>query len=279
MSPVQPRDAATVVLLRDSRRGLQTCLLQRSTDLVFAGGAHVFPGGVVEPSDAASGEAVTGISDVAASEQVGVPAGGLCFWSAAVRECLEESGVLPGLDALRTPGGRRIRAARQRLQSGEHTFAEVLDDLGAVIDGSRLRCVSRWITSVGSPRRYDTRFFLAVMPEGQSVQADGSEIVDHRWTTPREALECHLSGEIQLIFPTVRTLSALSTFANVAETFEGLDFGNPAEPLLPEVVEEQHGTYLVLPGDPEGTGGVYDWLTGSPVAGGPVSPATAVDRA
>lgn len=259
-----PRDAATVVLMRDGRDGLEVCLLQRSPRLVFAGGAHVFPGGVLDEVDRSSEEWIGGLTDDVASLRVGVPAGGRAFWVAAVRECLEEAGVLPALEGEPDLGAGLLAAWRHGLSNGRMGLGEALAELGTGIDSSRLRCVARWVTSVDSPRRYDARFFLAIMPEGQSVDPDGHETIDHLWVTPTEALDRHSAGAISLIFPTVRTLFALTRFASAREAFELADLGDPAAPLLPEVVREGDRTYLVLHSDPEGNGGVYDWETGLP---------------
>ncbi len=50
-APAEPRDAATVVLLRPGASGPDVYLLRRQTSMAFAGGMCVFPGGGVDPRD------------------------------------------------------------------------------------------------------------------------------------------------------------------------------------------------------------------------------------
>lgn len=279
-SAVPARDAATVVLLRDGARGPEALLLERTRSASFVPGAHVFPGGMVDPGDLDAAPLVTGISDAQASSLTGVERGGAAFWVAAVRECLEEAGVAPGL----VPGGdgpagdasggvappevapgEAVAGWRRELHRGERPVAGVLLAAGVRIRAGALRCFARWVTPVGSPRRFDTRFFLAAVPEGAEVRPDGVEVVAHEWTTPAEALERFRRAELNMIMPTVRTLAALERFDSVAAALEGLRFGDPSQPLLPEMVE-RHGRRLVrLPADPEGNGGVYDGDTAMPL--------------
>lgn len=137
-------------------------------------------------------------------------------------------------------------------------MAAALDSVGLAIDGAALRCFARWVTPREAPRRYDTRFFVTRMPEGQAVAEDGAELVDHQWLRPAEALRRHRSGELFLIMPTVRTLAALAPFPTVESVMSGLSFGSPGTPLLPEVVQRGGERLLLLEADPEGNGGWYD---------------------
>lgn len=259
--PVVPRDAATVVLLRDGVAGLEACLLQRSTQLDFAAGAHVFPGGAVESADGTV--PVVGIADAVASAQAGVDHGGAVFWAAAVRECFEEAGVIPAVDGV--PVAAELSQMREDLHAGRTSMAALMQRVGAVVDAPRLRCIARWVTPPESPRRYDTRFFLAAMPSGQEVEVDGREVVSHRWVTPSTALRLHRSGEIELIFPTARTLARLQPFDSVDEAMDALVPLDTTRALSPEPVVHDDRQLLALPGDPEGTGGLYDPRTAEPV--------------
>ena len=159
------RDAATVILVRDrpdlAVPDLEVFVVQRSSALVFAPGATVFPGGAVDPSD----------GPVAA--ELGVDE----FRAAAVRECMEESGI--------------------------------------PIDARELVEFARWITPVGAPRRYDTRFFVVRAPEGHDGVHDGSELVASAWMRPAAVLQAYARGEIDLILPTQRSLETLARFDRV----------------------------------------------------------------
>jgi 8-oxo-dGTP pyrophosphatase MutT (NUDIX family) len=250
-----------VVLLRDGSSGIETCLLQRSPELDFAPGAHVFPGGALEASDGLA--PVAGLPDEEASALAGVDRGGLSFWAAAVRECFEEAGVLPALSP--APPAPRLDRLRSDLHDGRLDMAGLLGHLGAVVDAGRLRCIARWVTPPESPRRYDTRFFVAAMPPDQQVDVDGREVVDHRWVTPSEALALHRRGEIDLVFPTARTLARLEAFGTVGETMDTLAPLDTTTALTTEAFAHGERELLVLHGDPEGNGGVYDPLTADPV--------------
>jgi len=156
------RDAATVMLVRD-RPELHVFVLRRNTALDFAPGATVFPGGAVDPIDAA----------VAA--ELGVDE----FRAAAARECLEECGI--------------------------------------PIDARDLVEFARWITPVGAPRRYDTRFFVVRAPDDHEGEHDGSELVASAWMRPADVLRAFAAGEVDLILPTQRSLEVLARFDRVED--------------------------------------------------------------
>ncbi len=265
-------EAATVALLRDSDDGLEVLLLRRTEKAGFVPGAHVFAGGAVDDSDALGTHLVQGVTDAVASSTSGVASGGLRFWMAAVRESLEEAGVAPGVRSA-SPGSQEpvdLGPWRDEVHAGRLSLAGALGAAGARIDGSALRCIARWVTPVWSPRRFDTRFFIASAPEGAEVSHDGSEAVGHEWLRPRDALDAARTGRITMIMPTVRTLAALDAFDTTDRAMAGLRFGDPAEPLLPEMSQAPDGrTLAVLSSDPESNGGVYDSDTGDPVLRSP----------
>lgn len=234
---VSVRPAATLILVRDSLEGPEVLMVRRHPGSVFHGGAWVFPGGAVDPSDA--GVAVQRPTEAGASAALGLPSGGLRFFVAAARECFEEAGVL-----LARPAGRgpfpdldAIRFARHRraLLSGRRTLAEVLDAEGLVLDLSGLHYLSRWVTPPGPPRRFDTRFFVAVAPAGQTASHDSAETVASVWTTPARALEEGSTGEIRLVLPTVRHLEALARYTDTASLLAAAPTLDLAPPVAPEI--------------------------------------------
>jgi hypothetical protein len=160
----------------------------------------------------------------------------------------------PGLGDLRTC-----------LNDGLIDMVGLLGHLGAVVDAGRLRCIARWVTPPDSLRRYDTRFFVAAMPSDQHVDVDGREVVAHRWVTPSEALGLHRRDEIELVFPTARTLARLEAYATVREAMERLAPFDTTTALTTEPFAHGERELLVLHGDPEGNGGVYDSRTADPV--------------
>jgi len=131
---VPVRDAATVMLVRDGSDGLEVFMVRRSLRLVFAGGAHVFPGGAVDDADRGMEAWSVGRTDEQASAALGLGRGGLAFWVAAIRECFEEAGYLLALDAdgdlvhLDDPAtADRFATYRTALCSGETSLGDVCD--------------------------------------------------------------------------------------------------------------------------------------------------------
>lgn len=271
---VPVRDAATVMLLRDAPRGMEVCMLQRNLQSDFVGGAYVFPGGAVDEDDASVEvrSVCAGRTDADASALTGVEWGGLAFWVAAIRESFEEAGLLLACDAhgqpLRLDDSEQIRRFghhRVAVDSGRRRLAEVCVEEDLFLDVGGLHFFSRWVTPLGAPRRYDTRFFVAAAPESQEALHDDREVIGTRWLTPSDALAEHDAGRMTMIFPTVRTMVALERFATAAEVLDHADRQSRVEPVVPMWRDEGGGMRLVLPGDPEGTGGVYDAVTGAPL--------------
>lgn len=272
---VPVRDAATVMLLRDAERGLEVCMLQRNLASDFVGGAYVFPGGAVDDDDRDPRTLAVcrGRTDEQASRLVGSERGGLGFWVAAIRESFEEAGVLLATDAAGQPlrlddtdQVRRFGHHRVAVDSGRRSIAEICVEEELLLDVASLHYFSRWVTPLGAPRRYDTRFFVAAAPEQQLALHEGREVVGTRWLTPSEALHAHASGAMTMIFPTVRTMVALERFERAEQVLDHAAAQAEVEPVLPMLRDEGGGMRLVLPGDPEGTGGVYDAVSGEPLA-------------
>ncbi|HEY8478316.1 MAG TPA: NUDIX hydrolase, partial [Spirillospora sp.] len=174
--PVAARDAATVVVLRDhDRHGLQAFMLRRVRSMAFAPGAYVFPGGAVDPRDGEAEPAWSGPSPaewgaaLAADETLAREL--VC---AAVRETFEESLVLlagPTADTVvDDTRGDAWEADRRALLDRSLSFGEFLGRRGLVLRSDLLRPWAHWITPKVEPKRYDTRFFVAAMPEGQRAR-------------------------------------------------------------------------------------------------------------
>jgi 8-oxo-dGTP pyrophosphatase MutT (NUDIX family) len=271
---VPVRDAATVMLLRDGDDGLEVCMLQRNLNSDFVGGAYVFPGGGVDPDDGSAEVArrCSGRTDAEASRLLGTEAGGLAFWVAAVREAFEEAGVLLAhhpdgrvVSFADDPTAERFALHRLAVDRGERRLVEVCEAEDLRLDTGRISYFSRWITPLGAPRRYDTRFFVAAAPPEQVAEHDDREVIGTHWLTPAEALRRHDAGEIVLIFPTVRSLVALGRFERAADVLDHAAAMAGVPAVLPTVRESAGGLRIVLPGDPEHTGGVYDAMSGHPV--------------
>jgi 8-oxo-dGTP pyrophosphatase MutT (NUDIX family) len=253
---VQPQDAATVMLVRDAP-GLEVFMLRRNLRSEFAGGAYVFPGGRVDPEDRQSDTLarVHGLDDAVASARLGMAGGALGFWVAAIRESFEEAGVLlargEGTGApvdVEREAADDVAALRGSLAAGDITFLDVVRALDVVLDAGALAPFARWITPKGGNRRYDTWFFLAAAPEGHAYRHDDAETVASTWVRPADALERARRGEIDLIYPTFRSLLALSHFARASEVLEavGAVWRDDPEPLAQAAA---NGWQVKLPGD------------------------------
>src|SRR5579862_1837618 len=278
---VPARDAATIMLVRDaadaSGPALEVCMLRRHVDSDFVGGAYVFPGGKVDDDDrsTAAGDASTGRDDVEASDLLGVEAGGLAFWVAALRECFEEAGVLLAYPEAASPGAplidmagaearTRLAAGRHELNAGAIGFLDLLTREGLRLADDRVHYFSHWITPEPAPKRYDTRFFVAALPPYQVPVHDDHETVDTVWVRPADALARAAAGEFDLIFPTMKNLEAISRFARAEELLTAAAAVERVPTVLPRVVADHNGFRILLPGD-EG----YDEAVGAEPEGRP----------
>jgi NUDIX domain. len=256
--PVPARDAATVAVLRE-RPGvpgsMQVYLLRRRAGMAFAAGAHVFPGGSVDPRDAEHEIAWAGPSPAAWARVLRsderTARGLVC---AAVRETFEESGVLlagPRPDAV-AEDTRDLEEDRLALIDRSLSFAEFLDRHGLVLRTDLLRAWAHWITPRVESRRYDTRFFVAALPPGQRTRDVGGEADQVAWLRPDEALRAAERGEIRLMPPTRRTLGELAGYACVRDV---LAAERTIVTVMPEVVPTEDGRFRLVIPDPVGTGG------------------------
>ncbi|MAG29735.1 MAG: NUDIX hydrolase [Deltaproteobacteria bacterium] len=217
------RPAATVLLVRDGVAGIEVFLMKRSGFGMF-GGLHVFPGGKVDGADHAArwSRLADGPDDATASRILGLPQGGLGYWVACIRECFEEAGVLLATDGagrplrLAAPDARaRYETWRGRLNSGESGVLEAMCTTeGLRLATDQLAYVSHWITPLGQPTRFNTRFFVARAPTGQDALHDGHETVQSEWIRPAVALERFAAGELDLISPTFKNLEAIAGFTS-----------------------------------------------------------------
>jgi len=244
--PAKPRDAATVVLLRDREGGIEVYLVKRSRTVDFMAGAHVFPGGRLDQADSApSACALLSSGTAALQERLGeqVPAlmaAGL--FVAAIRETFEEAGLLFG----RFAAGWNLGDARAAVCEGAQ-FATLMES----IDAAALVPWVRWVTPVVSPRRFDARFFLARAPGGQEPRVDGREATEGVWLRPEEALERWLEGDMLLPPATAKSLDALTGHRTVEEALAAAA-RRPPPVMMPHVWNdrERGQAYISLPGDP-----------------------------
>lgn len=249
-APVPARDAATVAILREgSPDGMQVYLLRRKSTMAFAAGAYVFPGGSVDPRDTDQAVAWAGPSPAEWGRAFGADerlARGLVC--AAVRETFEESGVL-----LAGPSPRSVvadttgddwEADRLALIDRSLAFADFLARRGLVLRSDLLKPWAHWITPEVEERRFDTRFFVAVLPEGQRTRDVGGEADHVVWRGPAEAVRLARAGSILLMPPTYRTLDELSAYDGVGAV---LAAHREIVTTMPSVVEIDGQLRLVVP--------------------------------
>ena len=255
MAEITPVPSATVLLVREAADDFEVLMMERNAKSVFVPGMYVFPGGAIDEEDhAADVQALCPrMTDAEASATLGVERGGLAYWVAVIRESFEEAGLLIAYDAM----GRlvaldepalveRYRSHRHELNQGTRGLLEVLRAESLTLAVDQLVYFSHWITPAPSPRRYNTRFFVAVAPPAQAPLHDDVETVSHVWVSPRQALEQHKKGEFKMRFPTARTLEEFAKYDSIAALMQAMRAKRNI-PTLPRM--NANGTRL-LPGDP-----------------------------
>jgi 8-oxo-dGTP pyrophosphatase MutT (NUDIX family) len=252
----EPKQAATVLLLRDGTPGLEVYLLRRTRGMPFAGGMTAYPGGGVDPRDGDVETAWAGPSPAEWAHAFGCDERTarelVC---AAVRETFEEAGVLlagapdggNGVGGVvPSVSGEDWEAQRQALLARELSLAELLADRGLALRSDLLRPFAHWITPPAEPRRYDTKFFAAARPVGQEARHVTGEADEVTWLTPSAALAEMSAGTRPMLPPTIHTLGQLEPFADVAAALAGSP-PEPLHPICPSFDDEPDGRWAVLP--------------------------------
>ena len=248
MTIAEARPASTVVLLRQAHP-FDVFLVRRSDSIAFMGGAHVFPGGRVDAEDHiedidALGEGMTAaiarMSDVSAGVAV-------AHHVAALRELFEEAGVLLARPLATPPA--RLAEYRRDLLAGTTAFADIIrrERLRLALD--ELAYFAHWVTPEIETRRFDTRFFLARAPDGQTPVHDDGETSHSEWLAPLAAIERSRDGRISLPPPTWTTLSMLAKFDSLDAVFDWAR-RKPIPRVQPRFEKRGDQTLLFYPGDP-----------------------------
>jgi 8-oxo-dGTP pyrophosphatase MutT (NUDIX family) len=224
MNPVQPiRPAATVILVRDADDGYEIFMLRRTSQAAFAGGMFVFPGGRVDGDDHLHSYDAwrSGPAECQLPQQQALGAEWRGYWIAGIRESFEEAGLLLAYDhsgcllSYSTPEEReRFERYRHPLHAGAITLQDICatENLRLAVD--RIHFYNRFITPLGRPRRFDTRFFVAEAPPGQTGRHDARETVDSIWINPAEALARNDAKEFDLMRVTRIQLEDLSRYSS-----------------------------------------------------------------
>lgn len=247
-TPGELRLATSVVLVRDGATGVEVFLLERAAGMAFAGGMTVFPGGGLDGADRdalAEGLVDEDAAARAARSWAMSPAQAAALVACAARETFEETGVL----LADTPPAAGTRA---RLTAREIGLREVAGRL----DADRLRPWARWVTPEAMPRRYDTAFFLAGVPEGQEPDGATSEAVGAAWCAPGRALREWEDGQRALMPPTWAVLSELAAATSSGDTNALLAAaaGRRPEPVTPRFRPAGERVGLAVPTHALGAG-------------------------
>ncbi|MFO1265980.1 MAG: NUDIX domain-containing protein [Rubrivivax sp.] len=240
MPPAVPRDAATVVVVRDggaAPASLEVLLLQRAERGDHNSGAWVFPGGLVDAAD----------------REHAANSGG-AFEHAALRECFEECGILLARDAaggwpvLPEAAQHELAALRPQVAAGRIAIEAVCARFGLTPAFDSLHFIAHWLTPAGRAKRFDTRFFVAAVPRGQQALHDAGETTDHIWMTPAEALA---PGHARrLMTPTRAVLQTLAAFDSTAALLAWAAQPRSVERILPLLAMDHTGLRPVLPEEP-----------------------------
>ncbi|HUQ13218.1 MAG TPA: NUDIX hydrolase [Novosphingobium sp.] len=248
--------AATLVIFRHAPDGTapELLMVERSASMTFAGGAAVFPGGRIDPADH---ELAATLVEGSADDEARID---MAARVAAVRETLEETGLVVGIDrAVSLDEAHRARALL--LEQG--ALAPVLARHGWSLTPTRLTYFARWRPKHRHMRIFDTRFFLADLGTGAvELDVDATENTHLFWASAAEALRLADSGKISVIFPTRRNLERLAQFATFAEAKAQAE-AIPAQTVTPYMEERDGRRWLLIP---EGMG--------YPVTGEPLDAAT-----
>jgi 8-oxo-dGTP pyrophosphatase MutT (NUDIX family) len=247
--------AATVIVLRDGAAGMEVLMLRRmEKESDQYSGAAVFPGGTVDANDRDLHAHCRGLDDAAASRRLGLAANGLDHYAAAVRECFEEAGLLFAIGAAGRPvtfddwPSGEVDALRAFVDEGGDAMLRLCQRHGWRLAVDRLAYFSHWLTPMGMPRRYDTRFFVALAPAAQNARADGRETVEALWLRPADALAS--ARGLKLMNVQQRILEQLATFQSAAECMAHARRLDKVPLVMPRIAQGPAGRRPVNPGHP-----------------------------
>jgi len=227
-----PERAATVILVRpEDDRGFEIFMTRRPPGMNFLGGMYVFPGGSVREEDCSENSLrrCWGLSRQQAQRILGGhlnPGLSLAHWVAGIRELFEEVGILlcvaeggGPLDMRETARKERLYEKRKALIEKSTEFETLLESERLLCDAARLVYFSHWLTPEEFPIRFDTRFYLALLPADQSPLSASQEVAHSSWVGPERALELCEQGKLPVIFPTYASLRTLANFDSLEDLF------------------------------------------------------------
>tara|TARA_B100000945_G_scaffold219447_1_gene177153 strand:- start:1813 stop:2604 length:792 start_codon:yes stop_codon:yes gene_type:complete len=250
--------AATVLLLRDSKVGIEVLMVKRSKKSPF-GNLYVFPGGKIDDDDCHKDWKFhsDGHNDSKASEILGLSSNGLSYWIACIRESFEEVGILLAKrksgEKLNLEGHdkKKFDVYRKDLINQKISFLEICEKEDLMLSTENIAPLSHWITPDFEIKRFDTRFFIAYLPDNQIVQHDGMELTQSLWINPNDALKKAMEGDMQMILPTTENLKLCSSFNRAKDMLENQKnmTKNDIKPILPKFFKENGNWNVLFPGE------------------------------
>ncbi|MFI4931777.1 MAG: MBL fold metallo-hydrolase [Burkholderiales bacterium] len=270
-APPQPRHSASLIVLRDAADGVEVLMLRRAErEGDQNSGAAVFPGGHLDAEDKLAHPFANGLDDARASALLDNSAGGLDYWVAAIRECFEEAGLLLAVDAkgqwvdLAAFGDDVVLALRHDLHAGRVNLAALCQRHDWRLATDQLHYFSHWLTPPGRPKRFDTRFLIAIAPPRQTASADETESAELMWIKPAAALAAE--RKLKLMLVTEETLRTLAAFQRADDAIAFAVKPREVPLMMPRIGSSAKGMRPVLPShwayaevgrlDPEGRGDV-----------------------
>ena len=250
--------AATVLVLKDSDNGMEVLIVKRSKKPPFEN-LYVFPGGKIDEGDNHKDWELycDGFNDLIASEILNLKSCGLSYWIACIRECFEEVGILLATkrsgEKLDLLGKEKFKFDdyRKELINQNISFLTICKEEDLMLSTKKIAPLSHWITPKFETKRFDTRFFIAYLPEKQTVKHDGMEITQSIWINPQEALKKAIEGDMQMILPTTENLKLCADFDNAEDMLKNQKnlTKNDIKPILPKFFKDNGSWNILFPGD------------------------------
>jgi 8-oxo-dGTP pyrophosphatase MutT (NUDIX family) len=251
----EPRPSSTVMLVRDGTAAPEILMLKRHVNSAF-GDVYVFPGGVVDPCDTKVHDCCDSPCAEVANSMLGTP-DALSFFSAAIRELFEETGVLLAgptwVEAAQTGiAPEDIERARHQLIQGEISWDCFVRERNLTLGSQALHYFAHWVTPEGEPKRFSTRFFVAAIPAEQKASHDGFELTDSCWKTASDVLAAQRSGRMRLVYATWSTVTDIAKLGTVDDIVAWADDRRRSgvAQVLPAIVDVDGEDKVVMPGDP-----------------------------
>jgi 8-oxo-dGTP pyrophosphatase MutT (NUDIX family) len=252
--PVDALPSSTIVIVRATSDRPELLMVKRRAGDAF-GDSYTFPGGVVDDDEANAHAFSQGLAADRADRLLSVSGSGLDYFSTAIRELFEETGILLARDSdgdwANDGTGTHLLELRQQVDKGQLPWAEFLHAQGLRMAYDALHYFAHWETPFHQPKRWSTRFFLAELPPGQFAVHDGTELTDSVWLSASEALSSGPERGMKMPFPTLHNLKLLSACSTVAEMLQWATNQSlqGVQKILPAMIQHDGRSKVVMPGD------------------------------